>query len=123
MLACGVDLVAVARIERVVARFDRRFLDRIYTPAEQARCGGDGASLAGRWAAKEAVGKALGCGIGDVEWTEIEIEVDGRGAPRLRLHGAAARIAAEQGLVEWALSISHDDGRAIALAVASGGGR
>lgn len=121
MLACGVDLILVARIEAAVARFGPRFLQRVYTLEEQRYCAGRGAALAVRWAAKEATAKALGCGIGDVEWREIEVVRDARGAPALRLHGAAAALAQTRGLSRWALSLSHDDGRAIAFVVATGG--
>ena len=86
-------MVEVARIARSHERFGQRFLDRVYTEAEQRLCAERPASLAARWAAKEAVAKALGCGIGDIEWREIEVLTDERGAPLLRLHGAAARLA------------------------------
>ena len=118
MLACGVDFIRVDRIEEALDRFGTRFLDRVFTPAEQEYCGGRAASLAARWAAKEAVGKALGCGIGDVAWKEVEVLGDANGAPLLHLHGSAARLAAARNLHQWAISLSHDDGRAIALVVA-----
>lgn len=120
MLACGVDFIRVDRIEAALARFGPRFLQRVFTAEEQRYCGGRAPSLAARWAAKEAVAKALGCGIGDVAWREIEILSDARGAPALRLHGAAARLAAARALREWSVSLTHDDGRAIALVVAMG---
>ncbi len=120
MLACGVDTVEIGRVEGALARFGARFLDRVFTPAEQAHCAGRAASLAARWAAKEAVSKALGCGIGDVGWREIEVVAGPRGAPALQLHGGAARLAAEQGLRQWAVSVSHDGGLAIAFVVATG---
>lgn len=119
-LSCGVDFIRVDRIEAAVQRFGARFLDRVFTQGEKAHCGGRAASLAARWAAKEAVAKALGCGIGDVAWQEIEVLSDERGAPSLQLHGAAADLAAARGLHEWSISLSHDDGRAIALVVAMG---
>lgn len=120
MLACGVDFIRVDRIEEALARFGPRFLNRVFTEAEQRYCQGRAASLATRWAAKEAVGKALGVGIGDVAWKEIEILNDPRGAPTLHLHGAAARLAERRHLHQWAISLSHDDGRAIAFVVALG---
>ncbi|MDQ4074784.1 MAG: holo-ACP synthase [Chloroflexota bacterium] len=120
MLACGVDMIQIARIEEALGRFGTRFLDRIFTDREQAHCGGRSESLAARWAAKEAVAKALGCGIGDVAWREIEILPDDRGAPILHLHGAAARRARERHLLHWALSLAHEDGQAIAFVVAMG---
>ncbi len=120
MLACGVDFVRIERIEEAVARFGPRFLNRIFTPGEQAHCGARMPSLAVRWAAKEAVAKALGCGIGDVSWQEIEVVTDTRGAPLLQLHGCAARLAEAKHLHEWAISLSHEDGQAVAFVVAMG---
>ncbi|HYN89013.1 MAG TPA: holo-ACP synthase, partial [Ardenticatenaceae bacterium] len=73
MLATGIDLIEIARIEEALERFGARFLDRVYTPAEQRACGRRAPSLAARWAAKEAASKALGVGIGDVRWVEIEV--------------------------------------------------
>ena len=71
ILRTGVDLIGISRIEEVVARHGRHYLERVYTPAELEQCGKRVESLAGRFAAKEAVAKALGCGIGDVTWKEI----------------------------------------------------
>jgi holo-[acyl-carrier protein] synthase len=120
MLACGVDIIRIDRIERSLERFGSRFLNRVFTPAEQAYCGGRAASLAARWAAKEAVSKALGCGIGEVAWKEIEVLANERRAPTLYLHGAAALLAEELQLRHWAISLTHEDGRAMAFVVASG---
>ena len=120
MLACGVDFIRIDRIQKAQERFGQRFLNRVFTAAEQAYCGGRAASLAVRWAAKEAVGKALGCGIGDVAWREIEVLPDERGAPVLHLHGAALELAEARHLRQWAISLSHEDGRAIAFVVAMG---
>jgi holo-[acyl-carrier protein] synthase len=120
MLACGVDFIRIERIEQALERFGPRFLERVYTPAEQAHCRGRAHSLAARWAAKEAAAKALGCGIGDVQWREIEVLSDERGAPSLRLHGAAAQRAEAKHLRQWAISLSHDDGQAVAFVVAMG---
>ncbi len=122
MLATGIDLIEIARVRRGLERYGARFSDRFFTPAEQAQCAGRAASLAGRFAVKEAVGKALGTGIGDVAWKDIEILNDDRGRPHLTLHNAAQRLAAELGLGQWAISLSHTDTHAIGLAVALGGG-
>lgn len=123
MLTCGVDLVEIARIARAVQRFEERFLERIYTPEEIRRSRGRPAELAARFAAKEAVSKALGVGMrvlspAGIDWREAEVLNDPRGKPYIRLHGRAAALAAEQGLDEWALSLSHDGGLAIAMVVA-----
>jgi holo-[acyl-carrier protein] synthase len=118
MLAVGVDIIEVERVARGIARYGSRFCDRFFTAREQEQCGGRATSLAGRYAAKEAVGKALGTGIGDIAWKEIEVINDERGRPTLALHGEARRLAAANGLREWAISLSHTATHAIAVAVA-----
>jgi holo-[acyl-carrier protein] synthase len=120
ILRTGVDLIEIDRIREVVARHGRRYLERIYTPAEIEQSGKRAESLAARFAAKEAVAKALGCGIGQVSWLEIEILNDDLGAPSLTLHRSAAEKAAQMGLTEWSLSLSHSQSHAIALVVAIG---
>lgn len=120
MLAVGVDILEVERLARGMERYGARFCDRFFTVREQEQCGGRAASLAGRFAVKEAVGKALGTGIGDVAWKEIEVVSDERGRPGLVLHGAAAQLAAENGLDEWAVSVSHTRTHAVGMAVAQG---
>lgn len=119
-LRTGVDLIEISRIKEVVARHGRHYLERVYTPAELEQCGKRVESLAGRFAAKEAVAKALGCGIGDVTWQEIEILGDEQNAPVLTLHGAAGQKAAELGLMTWSVSISHSQSHAVAFVVAIG---
>jgi len=119
-LATGVDLIEISRIEEVVSRHGKHYLERIYTPAELELCSKRIESLAGRFAAKEAVAKALGCGIGDVTWREIEILGDEQNAPVLHLHGEAAQKADELGLTNWSVSLSHSQSHAIAVAVAIG---
>lgn len=119
-LATGVDLIEIARIEVVLARQGKAWLERIFTPAELEYCGKRAESLAGRWAAKEAVAKALGSGIGDVSWQEIEILGDEQKAPKLTLHGNAEKKARELGLTNWSVSISHSQSHSVALAVAIG---
>ena len=120
VLRTGVDLIEISRIEEVVSRHGKHYLKRIYTPAELEICGKRAESLAGRFAAKEAVAKALGCGIGDVEWKEIEILGDEQRAPVLHLHGKAAQKADELGLTNWSVSISHDQSQVVAFVVAVG---
>src|SRR4029079_19320559 len=103
-------------IHMAVERHGMRFLMRVYTPNELAHCQGRAESLAGRFAAKEAVAKALGTGIWRraIGWTDIEILRDPQsGAPQLHLHNAAADCAAALGLCEWSISLSHDRERAI----------
>lgn len=119
-LATGVDLIEIARVEEVIARHGKHYLERIYTPAELAYCGKRAESLAGRFAAKEAVAKALGSGIGDVSWKEIEVLGDEQNAPTLTLHGGAEQRAKELGLRIWSVSISHSQSHSVAFVVAIG---
>lgn len=119
-LATGVDLIEIARIEEVIARHGKHYLERIYTPAELEQCGKRAESLAGRFAAKEATAKALGCGIGDIGWKEIEVLGDEMNAPQLTLHGEALKMANELGLSTWSVSISHSQSHSVALVVAVG---
>jgi holo-[acyl-carrier protein] synthase len=120
LLRTGVDLIEISRIEEVVARHGKHYLERIYTPAELEQCGKRTESLAGRFAAKEAVAKALGCGIGDVMWKEIEVLGDEQNAPILKLYGAAEKMAQEIGLTTWSVSISHSQSHSVALVVMIG---
>ncbi len=120
MLRTGIDLIEVSRIEESVHRFGERFYRRFFTDAERAYCGARFAALASRFAAKEAVAKALGTGIGDVRWVEIEIVQGERNKPEVKLHGAAADLAARLGLTEWSISLSHTHEHAIAFVVAIG---
>jgi len=120
MLRSGVDMIEVARIARGIERHGQRFLDRFFTPQEQVYCNGRTTSLAGRFAIKEAVGKALGTGIGDVQWTEIEVVCDERGRPQLVLHGQAKELARQLGLANWSISLSHTEQHAIGMVVAVG---
>ena len=120
ILRTGVDLIEIDRVAEVIARHGKRYLERIYTPAELDQCGKRTESLAGRFAAKEAVAKALGCGIGEVGWKEIEILGDEQNAPVLILHGAAELKASELGLTNWSVSLSHSMSHVVAMAVAIG---
>ena len=119
-LATGVDLIEIARIKEVIARHGKHYLERIYTPAELAYCGKRAESLAGRFAAKEAVAKALGSGIGDVTWKEIEVLGDEQNAPTLTLHGMAEQRAKDLELTTWSVSISHSQSHSVAFVVAIG---
>lgn len=118
MLRTGVDMIEVERIRKAVERHGIRFYRRFYTDAEYQQYEGRFPSLAARFAAKEAVSKALGTGIGDCRWVEIEIINDERGRPEVVLHGDAARMAAELGLSKWSVSLSHTREHAIAVVVA-----
>ena len=120
-LATGVDLIEIERMREAIIRHGRRFLERIYTTEELEEVGDKPASLAARFAAKEAVAKALGTGIGPVAWREIEVRHGAEDQPVLYLYGEAARLAAQQGLITWSISLSHSHTHAIALVVATGG--
>lgn len=125
MLATGVDLVNIARVERVVQRYGERFLKRIYTERERGFARGRPAELAARFAAKEAVAKALGVGMRllspiGVAWHAVEVLNERSGRPYVVLHGRAQALAQSQGLTEWSISLSHDGGMAIAFVVAMG---
>lgn len=116
----GIDLIEIARIQQAVARYGERFLQRIFTLAELQACAGRAESLAARFAAKEAVAKALGTGIGPVGWREIEIVGNEVEAPQVRLHSRAAEAARRLGLTSWSLSLTHSREMAAAVVVALG---
>ena len=123
MLTVGVDLSEVDRIEKLLQRYGPRFSERIFTEREQAYCHGRITSLAGRYAIKEAVAKALGTGIGEfVTWKDIEVVNDEHGKPELILHNRARVLADDMGLQQWAISLSHTNTLAIGFVVATGKG-
>jgi len=118
MLSAGVDIIEIERIERAISRWDDRFLNRVYTPAELALCRGRVPELAVRFAGKEAISKALGTGLFGVSWREMEVLADARGKPLVHLHGRAAVRATELGLADMAISLSHSRDYAVAFVVA-----
>src|ERR1035438_4318328 len=111
IVGSGIDLAEIGRIQKSVDRYGARFLDRVYTPAEQAYClkkRNSAESLAARFASKEAGAKALGTGISQgVGWLEIEVVREPSGRPTIQFHGRAAQIAARLGVAHAALSITH----------------
>ena len=119
-VAAGVDLIEIGRLQGTIQRHGDRFLKRVFTQRELDEVGQDMPSLAGRFAAKEAVAKALGTGIGAVAWQEIEVLRGEARQPLLHLHGEASRLADSLGLQEWSLSLSHTHTHAIAMVVAIG---
>jgi holo-[acyl-carrier protein] synthase len=119
-LRSGIDLVEIGRLEGVEPAIRTRFLRRVFTPQELEDARDSNLHLAGRFAAKEAVVKALGCGIGPVSWQEIEILRGQSGEPLLVLHGKASQIASDQRLTTWSVSISHTSAFAVAVAVVCG---
>ncbi|HUN09225.1 MAG TPA: holo-ACP synthase [Aggregatilineales bacterium] len=118
MLRCGIDLVDNQRVADGITRLGERFLNRFFTEGERADCNDQPHRLAARLAGKEAVAKALGTGIGDVSWREIEIRCGERGRPVLHLHGAAVTVANELGLTEWDISLTHTETQSAAMVVA-----
>jgi holo-[acyl-carrier protein] synthase len=116
-LATGVDLIEIERVETAIERHGLRFLNRIFTMSELNACQGRVESLAVRFAAKEAVSKALGLGIGEVGWRDIEVLSDENNAPFLTLYGEAQRLAQEKGLTVWSVSLSHERHYAVAFVV------
>jgi holo-[acyl-carrier protein] synthase len=113
IVGVGIDVVQVERLERALARTPR-LADRLFTDAERSL---RPESLAARFAAKEAVAKALGA-PGGLRWRDAEVVSDATGRPRLVLHGGVAAEAAAQGITTWHLSLSHDGGVATAVVVA-----
>ncbi len=123
MLTTGVDLVYIPRVEAALKRFGGRFIARAFTSREIAASRGFPHELAARFAAKEAVAKALGVGMrvmarDGVKFHEVETLRDLRGKPVVVLSGRAAERAEELGLTEWAISLSHEREYAIAMVVA-----
>jgi holo-[acyl-carrier protein] synthase len=118
-------MVEIPRIARAIERWGERFLQRVYTPAEIARYGRRVPELAARFAAKEAVSKALGVGIWGregISWADAEVRSDPLGKPEVILYGRAADRARELGLDQWAVSLSHTDEHAVAVVVATRAG-
>jgi len=116
-LASGVDIVEIQRFRDLNPLILERFFLRVFTPDERNEIGRNLERAAGYFAAKEALAKALGCGIGPVSWQEIEIIKDLQGKPELRLLGNAQNFSTLAGFSEWSLSISHTRLNAIAMVV------
>jgi holo-[acyl-carrier protein] synthase len=119
VIKTGIDIIEIPRIQTAVQQHGDRFLKRIYTPAEMLESGGRVEALSVRFAAKEAVVKALGTGIGPVSWREVETLHKATGEPYLVLHGKAEEAARKLGLTTWAVSLSHSRENAIAVVVAT----
>jgi len=123
LIGIGADLIEVSRVVRAYERFGERFLERLYTSGERAYCmkrADYGCALAGRFAAKEAVVKALSpdAPVG-LAYRDVEIRADGN-RPRVELAGAAAVLAARRGVAAVTVTISHERAYALAFAVAFG---
>jgi holo-[acyl-carrier protein] synthase len=125
MLATGVDMVVVSRLARILNGYGSRFLERVFTPGEVVSSRGRPAELAARFAAKEAVSKALGVGMrlmspAGIGWLEVETLNHRSGQPYLTLYGRAQELASAAGLATWAISLTHDGDLALAFVVALG---
>ena len=125
IVGSGIDLVEIGRIQHSMDRYGQRFLNRIFTAAEQGYClrkRKSAESFAARFAAKEAGAKALGTGIRNgVNWLEIEVVREAGGRPAIRFHGRAAQVAARLGVSRAALSITHTAALAMASVVLEDG--
>ena len=117
-IAVGIDIIEVGRVHKVFEHHGERFLRRVFTEAEVWLCRGKATRLAGRFAAKEAISKALGTGIHGVAWREMEVVQLRSGRPTVRLHGNAKRRAELLGLSAFDVSIADLKDFSIAVAVA-----
>jgi len=117
-ISSGIDSIEISRLGEINPSIRKRFIARVFTPAEIAQARDRNDALSGLFAAKEAVSKALGTGIGRVHWQDIEILHLPTGKPTLQLHGNAKIVADQLGLADWSVSISHDRTKALAIAVA-----
>jgi holo-[acyl-carrier protein] synthase len=124
ILGLGVDIVEIARFATAIARQGQPLLDRCFLSSEQAYCAKHRESArhyAARFAAKEAISKALGTGIGpELAWLDMEIRHRPSGAPLVVLHGAGAETAQRLGIRDILISISHSEHYAVANAIATG---
>ena len=117
MLVSGVDIIEIPRVGRVAERYGNRFFQRVYTEREIAYCRGRAPQLASRFAAKEAVMKALGTGIRGVRWRDIEVVRERGGAPQIELRGTALARAKSLGIDHLAVALSHSETHAVAFVV------
>lgn len=117
--ACGVDIVDIQHFARALKVGGERFLQQIYTKAELTYCSGRVNHLAARFAAKEAIAKALGTGVRGMHWSEMEVLSDRYGRPFVSLYGHALIRADEIKLTNWSISLSHSPTTAIAFVVAA----
>lgn len=117
-IAVGIDIIEVSRVRKVFEHHGERFLKRVFTEIEARQCRGKPERLASRFAAKEAISKALGTGIHGVAWREMEVVQLRSGRPSVRLHGNAKRRAELLGLSAFDVSMADLKDFSIAIAVA-----
>jgi holo-[acyl-carrier protein] synthase len=124
VVGIGTDIIECLRIAQMIERHGEQFLRRVYTEREIMYCSARKAATqhyAGRWAAKEAVLKALGTGWSrGMQWTDIEVRNEPGGAPHIALGGKARDVCAELRIAEMLISISHCRSHATAYALALG---
>jgi holo-[acyl-carrier-protein] synthase len=120
ILRSGIDTIEISRLDDIRPAIRKRFIERVFTVKEIAQARDRTDVLSGLFAAKEAVSKALGTGVGHVRWQDIEVLHLPKGQPIVILHGTAKLVANELGLTTWSVSISHDRNKAVAVAVAIG---
>ncbi len=113
----GVDIIEIARIRRIIERWGKRFLHRIYTESELKICREKPERLASRFAGKEAVMKALGTGVRGISWREIEIIAEPSGKPVVNLYGKAQVKAESLGLENLDISLSDSKEHSIAFVI------
>lgn len=117
MITTGIDLVEISRFKDLSPAIRERFFQRVFTENERKSIGNSFQRAAGFFAAKEALVKALGCGIGPVSWHEIEVLKDEAGKPELRLLSQAQVVADQAGISAWSVSITHTRDHAIAMVI------
>jgi holo-[acyl-carrier protein] synthase len=115
----GVDAIEIERIAAALHKFGQRFLNRVYSQSERERYGNRPAELAARFAAKEAVMKALGTGVRGIRWRDIEVLPNRRGKPIVQLHETAAMRARHLGFRHIAISLTHSRSDSIAVVAAT----
>lgn len=127
IISIGIDLAEVDRIEAAMARFGDHFLDRVFTEREKAYCASKANAaerFAARFAAKEAIMKALGTGWSQgIRWRDLEVGREPSGKPLVILHGQALERARHLGIHHWTLSLTHTRAHAMAQVVAEGEAR
>lgn len=124
IIGSGIDLVEINRMEKIIKKWGNNFIFRIFTAAEKKYCekrkGGKYQSYAGKFAGKEALLKALGLGLREVSWKEIEISNDELGQPIINTSGKLKDIASKKGVCKYFISISHSKEHAIAQVILEG---
>jgi holo-[acyl-carrier protein] synthase len=113
----GIDIIEIPRIQRSLDDFGERFLNRVYTQQERDRYRTRISELAARFAAKEAISKALGTGIRGIKWREMEVLPNRRGKPIVVLHGTAAARAELLGITDFDITLTHSRNDAMAFVV------